>query len=362
MSKDLIKQFVKSTKDSDGISKETIAYGTVKKENSGDITVLLDGAENPMPVSKAMDAEDGDRVTVSIKNHSAVITGNLTSPASARTATHYMKLTTDGLLIGRFNDGKPEGYSCLITGDAYKILDTDGDIVGIFSGTQISLLGGEAVFAPNLLKFGKSGATIEMLNGAAHIKADTNADASSKTLIIEGGEDITGVALRNKNGGSVSEIIAGEGEASMQVFQNGELLSSLFLNSGGGYLTGQEILTSNTNLIVAGAVRIKGRLDAGKHRLFAGTIPAKDIPEGYTLTGIRQISTNYPAVCKLTGFYTNPVNNKVIASLMNTGNNDLKNTGTNDGRVEVRIEWFAVRSSITEPDQEDAYIELRDDE
>lgn len=83
LSNDLISQFVKATKDTTKKKTETIVYGTVVNQN-GSIGVKLDGSEVVTPVSTTTDAKDGERVTVVIKNHTATITGNLSSP-SART-------------------------------------------------------------------------------------------------------------------------------------------------------------------------------------------------------------------------------------------------------------------------------------
>lgn len=92
LSSDLISQFVKITKDEKKPEKETIAYGEVAKietDGGGDIKsvyVRLDGAASDQltPLSRTTDVKMGDRVIVMIKNHTAVITGNITSP-SART-------------------------------------------------------------------------------------------------------------------------------------------------------------------------------------------------------------------------------------------------------------------------------------
>lgn len=87
LSNDLISQFVKVTNDKVDAPKNTTVYGTVVKEN-GTVYVQIDGSEGRLtPISPTTtDVEDGDRVSVSISNHTAVITGNLSSP-SARTHT-----------------------------------------------------------------------------------------------------------------------------------------------------------------------------------------------------------------------------------------------------------------------------------
>lgn len=81
LSSDLISQFVKITKDETKTKKENSVYGTVVEQ--GDSTfVRFDGSDLMTPVSKTADAKNGDRVTVMIKNHTAIITGNLSSPAA----------------------------------------------------------------------------------------------------------------------------------------------------------------------------------------------------------------------------------------------------------------------------------------
>lgn len=83
LSNDLISQFVKITKDDTPKVTEATMYGTVVK-NGSVIFVQLDGSEVLTPVSTTTNVEDGERVTVLIKNHAAIITGNISSP-SART-------------------------------------------------------------------------------------------------------------------------------------------------------------------------------------------------------------------------------------------------------------------------------------
>lgn len=81
LSNDLISQFVKITNDKPEPKKESTVYGTVVK-NGGSTYVKIDGSELLTPVSSTADTKDGERVTVMIKNHNAVITGNISSPAA----------------------------------------------------------------------------------------------------------------------------------------------------------------------------------------------------------------------------------------------------------------------------------------
>lgn len=90
LSNDLISQFVKITNDKKEPDKESIVYGEVKQvdyDEGGNIAqafVLLDGATEVTPMSSATSVIVGDRVVAMVKNHSAVITGNITSHASNR--------------------------------------------------------------------------------------------------------------------------------------------------------------------------------------------------------------------------------------------------------------------------------------
>lgn len=84
LSNNLISQFVKITKDDKKQSGAgDIVYGTTK-EYDGSLYVQIDGSELLTPVTTTTDMKAGERVTVVIKNHTAIATGNLTSP-SART-------------------------------------------------------------------------------------------------------------------------------------------------------------------------------------------------------------------------------------------------------------------------------------
>ena len=85
LSSELISQFVKVTKDEKRDKKETTVYGTVVNYNNSKY-VRLDGSEFLTPATMTVDAEAGERVTVRLKNHTATVTGNITSP-SARVET-----------------------------------------------------------------------------------------------------------------------------------------------------------------------------------------------------------------------------------------------------------------------------------
>lgn len=92
--KNLISEFVKVTNNTTKTKTETTVYGSIVKD-SGSTYVKLDGSDVLTPVSTTADTQDGERVTVLIKNHTATVTGNITSPA-ART-DDVQQLGTDKL-------------------------------------------------------------------------------------------------------------------------------------------------------------------------------------------------------------------------------------------------------------------------
>lgn len=83
LSSELVSQFVKATTVEEKPNSEETVYGKIVEYN-GSKYVQLDGSDLLTPISSTADAQPGERVTVMIKNHTATVTGNISSP-SART-------------------------------------------------------------------------------------------------------------------------------------------------------------------------------------------------------------------------------------------------------------------------------------
>ena len=81
LSSDLVSQFAKITKDNKRAKTETTVYGTIVDYGDSKY-VRLDGSDLLTPVTMTVDAKAGERVTVRLKNHTATVTGNITSPAA----------------------------------------------------------------------------------------------------------------------------------------------------------------------------------------------------------------------------------------------------------------------------------------
>lgn len=78
---ELVTQFAKITNDTKDPITESTIQGTIV-EYEGHKYVRLDGSELLTPISSTADAVENDRVLVTIQNHTATVTGNLTSPAA----------------------------------------------------------------------------------------------------------------------------------------------------------------------------------------------------------------------------------------------------------------------------------------
>lgn len=81
LSNELISQFVKITRDKDKEKKESTLNGTTI-EYDGQMYVKLDGSDQLTPVVTAADMKSDERVAVLIKNHTATVIGNMSSPAA----------------------------------------------------------------------------------------------------------------------------------------------------------------------------------------------------------------------------------------------------------------------------------------
>lgn len=82
LSNEVIARFVKAAtaEDKNKSTEETTVYGTIIESN-GNSYVNIDGSDQATPYTSTVSVKNGDRVSVVIKNHTAVVTGNVTSPS-----------------------------------------------------------------------------------------------------------------------------------------------------------------------------------------------------------------------------------------------------------------------------------------
>ena len=164
----LVSEFVRITNDSKKTKAETTVYGTIVKD--GDTTYAkLDGSNVLTPVSTTADTQHGERVTVLIKNHTATVTGNISSPAArtddvqqlggnvknitedtatlktsvedaSKTATNFLSYDSDsGLQVGNKTGGTWSGFRTQATSNAFNILDSVENVLASYGAKLIEL-------------------------------------------------------------------------------------------------------------------------------------------------------------------------------------------------------------------------------
>lgn len=267
LSSDLISQFAKATNDNVKREKETIiAYGTTLVR--GDVIyVKLDGSDLLTPVTSTVNVRNNDRVTVMIKNHTATVTGNITSPSAGtediadagKTATDYMNLTdTLGLIIGNKTDG---------------ILRGNIQIKAELGGASIALRDGTTILS-------KFSATRKMFDGVT--------GASTIT------DNVT-ITTEDEDGSSASETFADSSQiisgAQTKLVVKFESANPIYFSNG--VMTDKVVITdddfiSNTNITLNGRIFDKdgkaviepvtsnGNLSIGYGRYKAATTTSTD--------------------------------------------------------------------------------------
>ena len=81
LSNELISQFAKlAVKKDDNKPSETTVFGTIVEYDGGKY-LKIDGSDRLTPISSTTNVKPDDRVTAIIKNHSLIVTGNLSSPS-----------------------------------------------------------------------------------------------------------------------------------------------------------------------------------------------------------------------------------------------------------------------------------------
>lgn len=369
----LLRDFAKITNDNSGNNDNITAYGTVNSfytnaDGSKTGFVTMDGAEelNQIPATFAMDAEAGDRVKVEFKNHTATVTGNITSPASARTATSYMQLTEEGLAVGEVEDGKMSKAHTLMSSDSYKIIDNDGNVVAEFSASLLRL----GALDTSKIQLCNDSGEIKMNNAVLSITSN-NAVGLTTANTADSKSTIYSELVSYSNSDSASATTPTP-EAALQVYQKNNTTGSIdktssiivslddgvhvtvpsgkFLSVSIGSADAKEVLTTDTLIrrgtskatFTESVVSSDGTTTTIVKGIAAGaTLEAYftvDLPTGYMLGGINEIRTNHSKVCYLTQFGTDVTTNKIHAKFRNAGSSDLAS-------LYVAIEWFAFKNT-----------------
>ena len=180
LSKDLVSQFAKITKDNNKNKSEKTVYGAIVEHN-GSKYIRIDGSEILTPIVSAATIEPNERVIAMIKNHTAVVIGNITTPsASSNEVDEFSKFTknymlhdaVNGVQIGDKSSGAWVGFRTQIIHSAFNILNSAGNII--------------ASYGEKLIELGKSAtdAVIKLCGGKGQIEYTTDDDTSDEYFQI----------------------------------------------------------------------------------------------------------------------------------------------------------------------------------
>lgn len=200
LDKKVIKDFVAAVNKKEDTKTPTILTGTVHREG-GTVFVKIDGSESLTPVSTVINVENGERVTLTIENHKAMITGNLSSPAARgnevedlkevvadKVSTAELKAITAkvGQIDGDVANFKETTTEKLTAQDA-NIKKIDGDVANFKETTTEKLTAQDAKIEKidgNVASF-KETTTAKLNANEAHIKKIDGDVASFKETTTE---------------------------------------------------------------------------------------------------------------------------------------------------------------------------------
>ena len=138
LSSDLIAQFVKATKDESPSAKESNVYGTIV-DYEGAHYIRIDGSERLTPFESTTSVKDGDRVSATIKDHTVMVRGNVTSP-SVRSEDYNETVETVANLTSVVADKVSAQELIAITAQIEQLVTEDAVIKGALEAS-------EAIFA-----------------------------------------------------------------------------------------------------------------------------------------------------------------------------------------------------------------------
>ena len=205
----LVSEFAKITNDNkETVNEGTTVYGTYRVDGDG-AYVQIDGSDTRTPVATTSEARNGDRVTVLIKNHRAIITGNLTDPSASgktvenlsavignipgfideasKVATNYMEFKDEdpstgfkgGLIVGNMTD-ETLGSNVLIHAQGIDIRNGDAVLAQYTDDT---------IF----LGYGNTSTVIDFCHGLGQITSKSRADEKLAMELTSSSEMVIGI-------------------------------------------------------------------------------------------------------------------------------------------------------------------------
>lgn len=263
LSKTLVSEFVKLTDDSSTNTSSNIAlYGTAVVTGSKTY-VKIDGSDINTPASATSTVKDGQRVIVTIQNHTAIITGNLSDPsASGDTVTQIdSKITemdtliADKATIGELNAVKANVNTLTADNATIKERLTASEIVtDELKAKDVTIEGNLSAATAKIDKLESTKidateieakyATITNLN-AANAKID---DLTAADVTITGRLDANDASIKNLEATKLSTTDAELKYANIDFTNIGQAAMEYFYSKSGliqNVVVGDQTITGN---------------------------------------------------------------------------------------------------------------------
>lgn len=255
LSNELISQFVKITNDSSNQqkSKESIVYGTtIEYENR--MYVKIDGSDLLTPIETTADIQAGERVTIMIKDHSATVTGNITSPSA--------NVGTVDKVVTEKTDGMVEEIEGKVAAEV-QILDAEIAYIGTLVNGNLT--------SDNILSFHITADKVTMDDAFISDAMIANVSAGK---ITSGSINTSLVNVQSEDGsliinGSTQQFKDSDGNVRIQIGKDssGDFTFALYGADGQGQLINQNGITSSAvsdGLIVDKMVSDNAAISGGK--------------------------------------------------------------------------------------------------
>ena len=152
LSSELISQFARITNDEPTVNEGSTVYATYRLQGES-AYVQIDGSDTITPVATTAGAKSGDRVTVLIKDHKAIVTGNLTDPSANKSTVEEMSKGLGGKLEQVYDIVDPVNWQYTDSeGNIQTLTGKLGDMTSQVTGMAASIEGAAKV-ATNFIEF-----------------------------------------------------------------------------------------------------------------------------------------------------------------------------------------------------------------
>lgn len=199
LSAQLLKSFAKIVNQpSKEISKTSTVYGDLKNDKN-DFYVKIDGAEEYIPTYTVVNGQTGDRVICEIRNHSVLVTGNLSSPSATGDDVKQVSDKIDVLEANRITTDYLEAH--------YAEIDfANINVAHIKQGFMESLLVSQGIIADRVV--GSEVVATNALTGVNIYANDITAGTLSvDRLVFRGSEQSVIYQLNNISGALQAENV-----------------------------------------------------------------------------------------------------------------------------------------------------------